>query len=105
MQIKLYDEDIEKFIKSLEKQTIAKVLRTFDLLEQFGEDLKMPHSKSIGKGLHELRIRGVQEVRFIYTFQSGKIAIILHGFMKKSQKIPAKHLKLAQERKASLDSI
>jgi len=105
MQIKFYHSDIEKFIKKLEKQTIAKVLRTLDLLENFGEDLKMPHSKNIGKGLHELRIRGVQEVRFIYTFQSGKIIIVLHGFTKKTQKIPAKHIQLALERKSSLDKI
>jgi len=54
---------LEKFIQSLEKSTIAKTLRTIDLLEKFGYDLKFPHSKKIAKNLLELRIRGRQEIR------------------------------------------
>jgi len=72
------------------------------LLETFGHRLTMPHSKKIEDSLFELRIRGVREVRFLYTFQKGQIVIVLHGFVKKSQKLSMKDLKLAQQRKASL---
>lgn len=32
MEIRIFDNQLEKFIQSLEKSTIAKVLRTIDLL-------------------------------------------------------------------------
>jgi phage-related protein len=102
MEIRFFHPEIEQFIESLEKSTVAKVLHTFELLEMFGHRLGMPHGKKVGDGLFELRVRGVQEVRFLYTFQKGEIVIVLHGFIKKSQKIPPKQLRLAQQRKSSL---
>lgn len=52
------DDAVEKFIQSLEEFTIAKILRTIDLLEKFGIRLGMPHSKRVSSKLFELRIRG-----------------------------------------------
>jgi phage-related protein len=103
MRIKFYSDEIEEFVESLQEQTIAKVLRTFDLLERFGNQLKMPHSKKVSDGLFELRIRGVQEVRFLYMFQKDKIVIVLSGFIKKTNKIPIRQLSLAKRRKNDLD--
>jgi len=91
MEIQIFDESLEKFIKSLEKPTIAKVLRTIDLLELFGSQLGMPHAKKISNQLFELRIRGKQEVRVFYTFYKSKI-VLLHGFIKKSAKIPQREI-------------
>ncbi|MFH1611478.1 MAG: type II toxin-antitoxin system RelE/ParE family toxin [Patescibacteria group bacterium] len=71
MQIFFYNKEVERFIEKLEKQTIGKVLRLLDLLEKFGNDLNMPYSKCIGGGLFELRVRGIQEVRF-YTLSEKK---------------------------------
>jgi len=51
-----------------------------------------------------LRIRGQQEIRLIYVFGSNR-AIILHGFIKKSQKIPQKELIVAQQKLLLLDRI
>ncbi len=85
------DSEVEKFIYSLEKQTIAKTLRTIDLLEKFGNKLAMPHSKKVTGNIFELRIRGQQEVRIFYCFHKDQIRL-LSGFVKKSQKTPAKEL-------------
>lgn len=49
MQINLLDSVLEKFIKTLEKPTIAKMVRTIELLEQFGNQLGMPTVKRSGK--------------------------------------------------------
>lgn len=100
MNIKV-DNAVEKFILSLPKNTIAKVLRTIDLLEQFGHLLGMPHSKKIAKNLFELRVRGQQEVRIFYSFHENS-AILLHGFVKKSQKIPTKELRQAIQKLTNL---
>src|SRR3990167_641452 len=82
MQIHIFPE-VEKFITSLEKQTVAKVLRTIDLLEKFSHNLGIPHSKKVAKHLFELRVRGQQEVRIFYCFYHDGL-YLLHGFIKKS---------------------
>ena len=102
MQVKIFDSSLEKFIEGLEKATIAKVLRSIDLLERFGCDLQLPHSKKVKNNLFELRIRGQQEVRIFYTLRQQQ-AILLHGFIKKSQKIPKREIDLALQKMAGLD--
>ena len=61
----------------------------------------MPHSKHVHQEIFELRIRGKQEVRFLYTFRSDVI-IVLHGFIKKSRRIPRKEIALAEQRLENL---
>lgn len=102
MEIRNLDDSIEKFIKSLEKRTIAKVLHTIDLLEEFGQRLGMPHSKRVKDNLFELRVRGIQEVRIFYSFHKS-YAVLLHGFIKKSQKTPKKEILTALTRLRALD--
>jgi len=100
MRIHIFLE-VEDFIASLEKQTIAKVLRTVDLLEKFSHNLGMPHSKKVTKHLFELRIRGQQEVRIFYCFYHNSL-YLLHGFIKQSSKIPPKELFRAQKKYEAL---
>jgi len=94
MEIKI-DPDVEKFINSLNKATIAKVLRTIELLEKFENNLGMPHSKKVSGGLFELRVRGQQEVRIFYCFFKDKI-FLLSAFNKKTRKIPLRELRNAE---------
>lgn len=102
INVRLVDSKIETFIRSLEKSTIAKVLRTIDLLEMFGNTLGVPHSKKVNSRLFELRIRGQQEVRIFYAFRKGE-AVLLHRFIKKSKRIPAKEVEVALHTLGLLD--
>ncbi len=104
MQIQFFGDHVEEFIRGIEKHTIAKVLRTIDLLERFGYGLGMPHSKKINAQLFELRVRGQQEVRIFYTFRQSTI-VLLHGFIKKSSPIPDRELQTARQRLHTLDRI
>ena len=104
MNLYFFNKDIEKFIKSLGKQTIAKILRTIDLLERFGCNLGLPHSKKISKKLFELRIHGVQEIRIFYVFYKNSV-VLLHIFKKKTQKLSQKEIKIALQRFKKLDNI
>jgi len=97
-----FDNSIGKFLASLDKKTGPKVVRTIELLEEYGPKLGMPHSKRVRDGIFELRIRGIQEVRVFYIFQKDSV-ILLHGFIKKSQKTPKKELELALQRAKTLD--
>jgi phage-related protein len=99
-----FNIDVENFVRSLERSTVAKVLRVVDLLEEFGYQLGLPHSKKIDVDLFELRIRGQQEVRIFYTFKKEGITM-LHGFIKKSQIIPKREIKQAKRKLKELDRI
>ena len=100
MQIILLDS-VETFLESLNAKEIAKVIRTVELLEEFGNDLGMPHSRHMSDGLLELRVRGTREIRIFYCFHKDK-AILLHAFIKKAQKTQDKELTRARDAKAHL---
>jgi len=104
MDIHALDSALECFIQRLEPMTIAKILRTIDLLERFGHALQMPHAKKISRGVFELRIKGRQEVRIFYTFHRNA-AVLLHGYIKKSDRIPAKELAVVAAKMKSLGKI
>ena len=55
----------------------------------------MPDSKSLGKGLFELRTQGRIKVRMLYMFHNNK-AYLIHGFVKKAWKISLKDNKYAR---------
>ena len=70
---------------------------------EFGANLGMPHTESLNDGLFELRVKGKEGIaRVFYCTLAGQRIIMLHGFIKKSQKIPPKELKLARERLAEV---
>jgi hypothetical protein len=100
MQIVLLN-DVENFFESLNEKEIAKVIRTVELLEEFGSNLGMPHSRHMSGGLLELRIRGNREVRVFYCFHKNK-AFLLHACIKKSEKTLDKELRKARLAKEGL---
>lgn len=93
---------VEDFIRDLRRnrKLQAKVLRTIALFEEFGTSLPGPHSASIvGHDFRELRIQfGSDIARIFYIAASGQRMVLLHGFMKKTQKTPIAELALAQKR-------
>lgn len=104
MIVKTFDQDLENFIDSLERNTYSKTLRTIDLLRKFEHQLRMPYSKALGGNLFELRTKGQQETRIFYTFHQNQ-AILLHGFIKKTQKTPSREIKTALAKLKVLTSI
>lgn len=102
MKIEIYNNSVEKFIQSLEKDTIAKTIHVIELLEKFGNTLGMPHSKMVSRGIFELRISGSQNIRIFYVFSKNK-AVLLHGFIKKTPKIPSKEINIAIKRLSALE--
>lgn len=104
MEVRYLDHRPEEFIRGLELSTYLKILRVVDMLERFGNGLGMPYSKHINGRLFELRVRGKQEVRLFYAFHGGS-AVVVHGFIKKSDQIPERELKTAHARLAVLDGL
>jgi len=104
MEVRFINSSLGKFIGSLEKSTVARVLHSIGLLEKFGNKLYFPHTKKVSPDLFELRIHGKQEIRIFYTFHKCKI-FLLHGFRKKSQKIPKKDIRIAIQKLKDIDTI
>ncbi len=96
MEILFFNERSRKFRKSLNDELQSRADRLLELLEEHGNNLEMPFSKPIGRGLFELRVVGENHIRFIYTFHADR-AWILHGFFKKSNKIPKMEIDYAHK--------
>ena len=95
---------VKEFIKKLQSKTIGKIAQHIDLLKIHGPFLGMPYSKRLVKEVYELRIRGKEEIRILYTASKNNI-YLLHAFKKQTQKTPSKEIKTAESRKLILDSI
>lgn len=93
--------DVDEFIDSLERPTRAKWARLIDLLALYGLSLGMPHARRLPEGFIELRVRGKQEIR-AFALTSGNQIMILHAFIKKTQKIPLKEIMIAKQRRKGL---
>lgn len=92
---------VADFIAEQSGDTQAKIHKCLDLLSIYGARAGWPIVKKIEKGLFELRIRGVIEIRFFFVTH-GTNVIILHGFKKKTQKLPLKEIRLARKRLTSI---
>ena len=95
MEVIIWHQKTEKFIKELERDTYTRVLKTVNLLMKLGNKVSMPDSKSLGKGLFELRTVGRSHVRILYIFHKNK-AYIVHGFVKKVWRINSRDIDYAR---------
>lgn len=85
------------FIESLPTKLRAKVYREIDLLEKFGTNLTYPHTRKMEgdkyKKLWELRIKFGSDIsRVFYFAYVDNTFVLLHGFVKKTNKTPPREL-------------
>lgn len=93
---------VERFINNLDLYSQARIDKLVSRLSDLGPLLAMPFSKSLGSQLFELRVLSKPQIRLIYTFSNQSI-YVLHCFVKKSQKISNKDLKIAFSRLKDID--
>lgn len=97
--IEYFNEDIQKKILSLPSGLFARYLRLTDMMLEFGSNLGMPHTKFLEDGLIELRVKGKEGIaRIFYCTLIEKRIIMLHSFIKKSNKTPKKEIQIARGR-------
>jgi phage-related protein len=97
--IDYYSEKVRLDVETLPVGIRASYARLTGLLVEFGLSLRMPHSKSMGDGLFELRPRGPEgTARVMYCTRVGRRIVILHVFIKKTQKTPKRDLGIARRR-------
>lgn len=91
------NEPVREWLLSLNKE--AKKEIGHDLCTvQLGWPLGMPLVRSLGEGLWEVRSRIPNGIARVIFKMSGGEMVLLHGFIKKSQKTPKEDLDLAKTR-------
>ena len=92
------NEPVREWLKALpdgERKQVGSDIKAV----QYGWPLGLPLVDSLGDGLWEVRSRLPSRIaRTIFFVHDGMI-ILLHGFIKKSQKTPKKEIDLAIKRK------
>ncbi len=95
------NEPVRDWLKMLppdERKIIGNDLKT----AQYGWPLGMPLIRKLEAGLWEVRSRLPERIaRVIFTVE-GDTMVLLHGFIKQSQKMPLQDLQLARQRMRSL---
>ena len=92
-------EPIKEFLDSLPAKDLAKARKRMKLLKEFGPfELGIPYIKQIEDKLWELRISGDSEYRILWFIFAGDSIVLLHGFVKKTDSIPRRHIETAYKR-------
>ena len=69
-----------------------------DILEQYGNQLREPYSKSLDDGIFELRAKVGSDIsRVLYFFYYEGRIILTNGFVKKIQKTPQNAIALSKK--------
>lgn len=93
------NEPVREWLKTLDEAD-RRIVGQDIATAEFGWPVGMPVYRSLGKGLHEIRsdISDGLITRVIFCIEDGKM-VLLHGFIKKTQKTPKADLDLALKRK------
>ena len=98
-QIVYFNDRVQKDVLSMPSGVLADYLRLTEAMALYGADLRMPHSRALGAGLFELRPKGPEGIgRVFYCTQVGRVIVILHSFIKKTQEIPDADMRIARKR-------
>ena len=97
--ITYYSDTIQAEILAMPAGFLARFLRYSDRMETYGPDLGMPHTRAMGNGLFELRLKASEGIaRLFYCTMVGKKIVILHQFTKKTDKTPTRDISTAKRR-------
>jgi phage-related protein len=98
-RISFYSQRVEDGILALPAGLVARFLRYAERMEAFGPDLGMPHTRAMGGGLFELRLKAAEGIaRVFYCTVVDRRIVVLHQFVKKTAKTPPHQLQIARRR-------
>jgi phage-related protein len=94
-----YNETVQTDIESFPKTLIARYVTLTDRMMEYGPNLGLPHTRAMGDGLFELRLKGAEGIaRVFFCTLIGKRIVMLHSFIKKTPKTPVHELDVATQR-------
>lgn len=97
--ITFYSQKVEADTLSLPPGILANLLRTLELIEEFGPELGRPHTAPLGKGLFEIRAKGKEGIArsMFCTLKGGEIVILITA-AKKTNALPKRQMDMARKR-------
>jgi phage-related protein len=92
---------VDDFLNGLNDKHRAKAIRNLELLQEFGHLLGGGFVDHVQDGIYELRVSfGGNISRVLYFVPAGDLIVLLHGFVKKTNKIPPAEIKTALTRRS-----
>jgi phage-related protein len=87
-------------VEALAPELRAKFRRIVELIRSKGlEQVREPYVKHLEGRLWEMRLSGPNTIaRLIYVAASGRRVVVLHAFVKKTEKTPRRALEIARAR-------
>ena len=97
--IEYLSEQVQQEILTLPKTLAARYVVLTTRMTAIGPNLGEPHTKAMGNGLFELRLKGAEGIaRVFYCTVIGRRIVMLHSFVKKTGPTPHRVLELAMSR-------
>lgn len=101
--ISYYSREVQEDIMSLPVTLQARYIGLTQRMLEYGPNLGLPHTDAFGGGLFELRLKSAEGIaRVFFCTMVEQEIIMLHSFIKKTQKTPLKEIKLAKQRMKEL---
>ena len=98
-EIEYHNAKLQAEVLALPPGLLARYMHSTERMVDFGPDLGMPHTRAMSAGLFELRLKAREGIgRVFYCTLVGRKIVMLHQFVKKTDKTPPKELALARKR-------
>lgn len=97
--IEYYSNGVADQILALPDTLAARYIILSRRMVALGPNLGEPHTKAFGRGLFELRLKGAEGIaRIFFCTLAGRRIVMLHSFVKKSQRTPPAEVDVARSR-------
>ena len=97
--IAYYSEAVQQQILDLPDTLAARYIVLTRRMVSLGPNLGVPHTKAFGSGLFELRLKGAEGIaRVFFCTLIGRRIVMLHSFVKKSDKTPPREREMVEAR-------
>jgi phage-related protein len=97
--IEYYSDSVADEILALPDTLAARYVVLTRRMVAVGPNLGAPHTDAFGDGLFELRLKGQEGIaRVFFCALVGRRVMMLHSFIKKSQKTPLREIEVARKR-------
>jgi phage-related protein len=97
--IRYYSEAVQEEILELPDTLAARYIVLTRRMVALGPNLGKPHTEAFGEGLFELRLKGAEGIaRVFFCTLVGKRIVMLHSFIKKTERTPPRERAIAEKR-------
>ena len=98
--VEFFDQDVQLSLDALPLDIRASFQRIVELIQSHGlERVREPYVKHLEGPLWEMRMKGRSGIaRAVYVTATGKRVVVVHVFVKKTQKTPRREIEIALRR-------